>query len=97
MGDFLKRFYEGLSGDSLAPVLFSRPIGNLKFYFLGVARNMTGYLLSSKNRLIYDSRRIHDSFPMSVKGRSVVWGDPSVGVNAIVLIQESAFRCPYIR
>src|SRR6478672_9668755 len=73
MGNFLKQFFEGLSCDSLAPVLFSKPISALKFSFLGVTRNMTSYLLSSKNRLIYDSSRIHDSFPMCVKGRSVMW------------------------
>ena len=33
---------------------------------------MTSYVLSAKNRLIYDSSRIHDSFPMCVKGRSVM-------------------------
>src|SRR6266487_7068026 len=57
MGNFLKQFFEGLSCDSLAPVLFSKPISDLKFSFLGVARNMTSYLLSSKNRLFYDSSR----------------------------------------
>src|SRR5437899_539553 len=72
MGDFLKQFFEGLSCDSLAPVLFSKPISDLKFSFLGVARNMTTDLLSSKNRLIYVLSRIHDSLPMCVKGRSVL-------------------------
>src|SRR5215813_3795691 len=72
MGNFLKQFFEGLSCDSVAPVFLSKPISDLKFSFLGVARNMTSYLLSAKNRLIYDSSRIHDSFPMCVKGRFVI-------------------------
>src|SRR6476660_9939914 len=70
MSNFLKQFFEGLSCDSLAPVLFSNPISDLKFSFLGEARNTTSYLLSSKNRFIYVCSRIHDSFPMCVKDRS---------------------------
>ena len=76
MGNFLKQFFEGLSCDSLAPVFLSKPISDLKFSFLGVARNMTSYLLSAKNLLIYDSSRLHDSFPMCVKARSVMWNGP---------------------
>ena len=76
MSDFLKQFFEGLSCGSLAPGLFSKPISDLKFSFLGVARNMTSYLVSSKNRLTHDSSRIHDSFPMCVKDRSVMWIGP---------------------
>src|SRR5206468_7770236 len=51
MGNFLKQFFEGLSCDSLAPVLFSKPISDLKFSFLGVARNMTSY--SSSRRIVF--------------------------------------------
>src|SRR5215470_8809548 len=72
MGNLLKQLFEGLSCDSLAPVLFSKPISDLQFSFPGVARNMTSYLVSSKNRLIYGSSRIQDSFPMCVKGHSVM-------------------------
>src|SRR5207245_10695892 len=95
MGNFLKQFFEGLSCDSLAPVLFSKPISDLKFSFLGVARNMTSYLLSSKNRLVYDSSRIHDSFPMCVKGRSVMWivthkRSHSVGFSVELWLEENA-------
>src|SRR5215475_2158957 len=72
MGNFLKQFFEGFSCDSLAPVLFSNPISDFKFSFLGEARNMTSYLLSEKNRLIYVCSRIRDSFPMRVKDRFVL-------------------------
>src|SRR5436190_20787815 len=94
MGNFLKQFFEGLSCDSLAPVLFSKPISDLKFSFLGVARNMTSDLLSSKNRLFYDPCRIHDSFPMCVKRRSVMSIIPhkcshSVSFQVELLLEEN--------
>src|SRR5262245_57548539 len=72
MGNFLKQFFEGLSCDSVAPVLFAKPISDFKFSVPREARNMTSYLVSSKNRLIYVCSRIRDSFPMCVKGRSVM-------------------------
>src|SRR5262249_2764425 len=94
MGNFLKQFFEGLSCDFLARVLFSKPISDLKFTFLGVARNMTNYLLSAKNRLVYGSSRIHDSFPMCVKGRSVMSIFPhecshSVSFRVELLLEEN--------
>src|SRR5438067_11129718 len=94
MGNFLKQFFQGLSCDSLAPVLFSKPTSDLKFSFLGIARNMTSYIFSSKNRLIYDSRGIHDSFPMSVKRRSVMGIVPdecshSVSFQVKLLLEEN--------
>jgi hypothetical protein len=94
MGNFLKQFFERLSCDSLAPMLFAKPISDLKFSVLGVARNMTGYLLSSKNRLIYGSSRIHVSFPMCAKGDFVMWIFPhecshSVSFRVELLLEEN--------
>src|SRR5262249_2748510 len=92
MGNFLEQFFEGLSCDSLAPMLFSNPISDLKFSVHGEARNMTRYLRSKKNRLIYVCGRFRDSFPMCIKGRPVTFPDEcshSVGFRIELLLEEN--------